>query len=188
MKKAIIIHGWGGSPKEGWRPWLVDALEQCGWSVMNPSMPEANEPTQDKWVTKLADIIGEPDEDTYLIGHSLGCITILRYLEGLTDGKKIGGVVLVAGFSNDLTFDGYKGELASFFTSAIGWAKINSVCEKFFVLHSKDDSWVNEMNYHELKQRLHAKGELQQAFGHYSSGEGLTELPIVLKSLEEMST
>jgi len=187
MKRAVFIHGWGGFPEEGWRPWLKEQLEQAGWQVINPAMPDTDMPTQDKWLAKLSEDIGELDGETYLIGHSLGGITILRYLESLPDNKSIGGAVLIAGFANDLTYDGYKGELTNFFTSPINWDRINSACPKFFVLYSRGDSWVDESNYHELKEKLHAKGELQNGFKHYSGDDGITELPIALTTLEEMA-
>ncbi len=187
MKRAIFIHGWGGFPEEGWRPWLKDKLEQAGWQVINPTMPDTDEPTQDKWLAKLAEVVGEPDDETYLIGHSLGGITILRYLESLSQGETIGGTVLVAGFADDLTYDGYKGELSSFFTSPVNWEAVNAHCPQFFLLHSKDDSWVDESNYHELREQLHANGELQNGFKHYSGDDGITELPVVLTELESMA-
>ncbi len=187
MKRVVFIHGWGGYPEEGWRPWLKENLEQSGWQVINPVMPNTETPTQQKWLAKLSEVIGEPDDETYLVGHSLGGITILRYLENLPEGKKIGGAILVAGFPNDLNFDGYKGELDSFFTSHVDWAAVNARCNQFFVLHSKDDNWVNENNYYELKDKLRADGELQSGFKHYSGDDGVTELPLVLEELERMA-
>ncbi len=187
MRRAVFIHGWGGFPEEGWRPWLQEKLEQTGWQVINPAMPDADTPTQDKWLVKLSEVIGEPDDETYLIGHSLGGITILRYLESLPEGKAIGGAILVASFANDLTYDGYKGELTSFFTKPVDWSAINARCPQFFALYSKGDSLVNEVNYHELKEKLHAQGELQDGFKHYSGDDGITVLPVVLKALEEMA-
>ena len=187
MKRAIFIHGWGGFPEEGWRPWLKEQLEQSGWEVINPSMPNTDAPTQDKWLARLSETIGEPDNETYLIGHSLGVITILRYLECLPQSKNIGGAVLVAGFANDLTNDDYKGELTSFFASNVDWETVRARCSKFFVLHSKDDSLVDESNYHELVERLHANGELQSGFKHYSGDDGIKELPVVLEELKKLS-
>lgn len=187
MKRAVFIHGWEGFPEEGWRPWLKEELEQRGWQVINPAMPDTATPTQDKWLAKLIGVVGEPDGDTYLIGHSLGGITILRYLEGLPEGKSIGGAVLVSGFPNNLTYEGYKGELTSFFTKPVDWEAIRSHCKQFFTLHSKDDAWVDEANYHELKEKLEAKGELQEGYKHYSGDDGITELPIVLTELERMA-
>ncbi len=39
-------------------------------------------------------LIGNPDNETYLVGHSLGSPTILRYLESLQDDQMIGGGLL----------------------------------------------------------------------------------------------
>ena len=46
----------------------------------------------------LAQLVGEPDEQTFFVGHSIGCQTILRYLESLPADKKVGGAVFVAGW------------------------------------------------------------------------------------------
>ena len=48
MKRAIFIHGWGGFSEEGWRPWLQQKVEQSGWQVINPAMPDTGTPTQDE--------------------------------------------------------------------------------------------------------------------------------------------
>lgn len=187
MKRAILVHGWGGNPEEGWRPWLRQNLEKSGWQVINPAMPESDTPTQDAWLTKLVEVIGEPDGETYLVGHSLGAITILRYLEGLSGDQHIGGAVFIAGFANNLTFDGYKGELDSFFTAPVDWGVVNDRCHQFFVLHSQDDTWVDESNYHELKAELNGKSELQNGFKHYSGDDGIKEIEPVSKALQDMS-
>lgn len=62
MKRAIFIHGWGGFPEEGWRPWLQQKLEQSGWQVINPAMPDTGTPTQDEQLVKLSEVISEPDD------------------------------------------------------------------------------------------------------------------------------
>ena len=30
MSKVVIVHGWGGTPEEGWFPWLRRELEERG--------------------------------------------------------------------------------------------------------------------------------------------------------------
>lgn len=45
----------------------------------------------DKWVPYLAQAVGELHPEDYSVGHSLGCITILRYLESLKEGQIAGG-------------------------------------------------------------------------------------------------
>jgi len=44
MKRAYIIHGWDGYPEEGWFPWLKKELENKGYHVEIPSMPNSKHP------------------------------------------------------------------------------------------------------------------------------------------------
>ena len=130
MKRVFIIHGWDGKPEHGWSPWLKKELEDKGYTVEAPAMPDTATPTLEKWLQHLKKVVGTPDEDCYFVGHSLGCITILRYLESLPEDQIVGGVVLVAGFSSNLEYDGYKNELLSFFETPVLWEKIKSQCKK----------------------------------------------------------
>ena len=105
MKRCFIIHGWDGSPEEDWYPWLKQELEKKGFQVTVPAMPETNAPKIETWVTHLVRAVGQVDENTFLVGHSIGCQTILRYLEQLPMGQRVGGVVLVAGWVHRLNGD-----------------------------------------------------------------------------------
>lgn len=97
MNRAFIIHGWDDSPAGSWFPWLKKELEKRSVDVHVPIMPDPHHPQIETWVATLAEAVGQPDEQTYLIGHSVGCQTIIRYLSGLANGEKIGGAVLVTG-------------------------------------------------------------------------------------------
>jgi len=131
-KRVFLIHGWEGSPEEGWRPWLKKELEKRGFKVFVPAMPDTKNPHIDKWLPHLIETVGKPSENDYFVGHSLGCITILKLLEGLAENEKVGGVILVAGFTYNL---GYK-EISSFFQKPVDFNKIKSHCEKFIAIHS----------------------------------------------------
>lgn len=81
MKRAIIVHGFKGKPDTNWKPWLKNELEGKGFKVDIPAMPNPDYPQVSEWVSELSDTIGSFDSDQiYLIGHSLGCITILKRL------------------------------------------------------------------------------------------------------------
>lgn len=88
MKRAFLIHGWEGFPEEGWRPWLKKKLEDKGFKVIVPAMPDTKKPTLEVWLPFLQKLVGKPTENDFFVGHSLGCITILRFIEHLKeDGK-----------------------------------------------------------------------------------------------------
>ena len=183
MKCAFLIHGWEGYPEEGWRPWLKKELEQRDFEVFVPAMPDTVNPKMEAWVNHLIKIVEAPDSDCYFVGNSLGCITILRYLETLKENQKISGVVLVAGFSDDL---GYS-ELKSFFQTPINWEKIKAGCSKFVVIHSNDDHVVPVRYANILKEKLNAEVILEQNKKHFSGDDGIMELPSALAAVIKLS-
>lgn len=77
-KRAFIIHGWEGTPDSNWFPWLADELKKKGFEAVVPQMPNADFPVAKEWLGHMQKIVGEPDENTFLVGHSLGVTAILR--------------------------------------------------------------------------------------------------------------
>lgn len=100
MKRIIIAHGWDGSSTADWMPWATTELRKQGYVVICPDFPNTKHPRIEEWVPFLSKIVGTPDDQTILIGHSIGCQTIMRYLE--TIDTPIAGVVYVAGFFETL--------------------------------------------------------------------------------------
>lgn len=186
LKRVFLIHGWEGSPEGGWFPWLKQELIKQGFEVISPAMPNSNKPQMMEWVDYLKTAVGEADEHCYFIGHSLGCITILRYLEQLQPEKKVGGAILVAGFTSNLGYE----ELTNFFTDngQLNWGKIKSHCKNFVAIHSDNDPLVST-HYGErfFGGYLGANYILMHEMGHFSSGDGIKELPIVFESITKIS-
>ncbi|OGY25017.1 MAG: hypothetical protein A2Y57_02515 [Candidatus Woykebacteria bacterium RBG_13_40_7b] len=182
-KRLIIVHDWEGNPEEGWFPWLKKEMEENGWEVLVPAMPEPDHPIMDSWLAHLIRVAGGVDENTFLVGHSLGCITILRFLENLPSERKIGGAVLVAGFDNPLKY----GALKNFFEAPIVWRKIRDRCKKFVSIHSQDDPYVPADNGERFKLNLKAQEIFVDGFRHFSGENGTYELPLVRDELLKIS-
>lgn len=142
MKRVIIVHRWSGGAHEDWRPWLKSELEKIGYEVFLPDMPDTDEPIIKKWVSKLANVVGTPDQDTYFIGHSIGCQAILRYLE--TIDTRVGGALFVAGWFNlENLEDEEVVEIAKPWVEIpINMEKIKSVLPKSILMISKDDPYA----------------------------------------------
>ncbi len=185
-KRVILIHGWEGTPDKGWKVWLKEQLEPKGIKVLIPTMPETNTPTLEKWVSHLTSVIGSPDENTFLVGHSLASITILRYLESLQEGQQIGGAIFVAGFGTDLEYDGYNQEVSNFFTTPINWGKVKKRCKHFVAFNSTDDPLVKPKHNKLFEEKLDAKAIMQSNMKHYSESEGIIEVPSILKEVLQM--
>jgi predicted alpha/beta hydrolase family esterase len=160
-------------------------LEKNGFQVVAPQMPNAMFPKLDEWLMTLQELIVQPDKDTYLVGHSLGCYTILKYLEQLPRDTFVGGVVMVAGFAGNLKHN--IPVLAKFYESGLDWPLVKSHCSKFVAIGSEKDDYVHIQSLHEFEEKLGAKTIINNDWEHFSGAEGIKELPDVLNSLLEMT-
>lgn len=149
-------------------------------------MPNTDHPEESEWVAELRSTIGETGgDDIYLIGHSLGCITILKYLETLRDDQKIKACVFVAGFTR--RFRGYSGGHESFFTKALDMEHIKTRVDTIIAIQSEDDSNVGFEELKEFEDKLGARTIAVTGMGHFGSADGVFEVPLVRDILVELN-
>jgi hypothetical protein len=179
-KRVFIIHGWQGNPSSNWFPWLKIELAKLGYEVSVPAMPNSYKPQAKEWISCMNKTIGNPTKSDYLVGHSLGVIAILRYLEQLQAGQEIGGAVFAAGFSdNNLGIN----EVSSFFDAPVNLDAIKEHCKKFIALHSDDDPYVPLAHSEIFKEKLGAKLIIEHGMGHLL----IAKFPDVLNAVLEVS-
>ena len=133
-KRVFFIHGWGGTHPDHWQNWMVSQAKENVFAQM-VLMPNPDFPVVHEWISTLFDVIVKPDKNTVLGGHRLGCPAILRFLEKLPTGQKIGKAVLVAGFCQPLKVPAIDG----FVQEPFDWKKIKSACSEFIVVHADND-------------------------------------------------
>lgn len=187
-KRVFIVHGWDGCPEEGWFPWLKNELEDKRIEVFVPQLPDAGTPRIHKWVSKLTEVVGAADENTYFVGHSMGCQTIARYLETLPEGVKVGGAVFVAGFFKRLTGLGDDPSEQEtdrhWLGTPIDFARVKSHLPKSIAIFSDDDPWVPLDNQEDFRDKLGSGIIIEHARGHFSGGrDSTTELPVARDAL-----
>jgi len=190
MKKVIIVHGWGGNPSGDWFPWLKEKLEVDSVEVVIPEMPDTLHPAIDSWLSVLADVTGNIDEDTIFVGHSIGCQTILRFVEKLPEHIKIGGIILVAAWLHltDETWDEeYTKEIAKpWLETPINFEKIKNHTKNIVCIQSEDDPYVPVSDAKIFEEKLDAKIIFLKNFGHIAAEDGITELPEVLEQINNL--
>jgi len=187
-KRVFIIHGWEGYPEEGWFPWLKKELENKNFQVQVPAMPNPEHPKIEEWVSFLERLVGEPDEETFFVGHSIGCQTILKYLETLPENIKIGGVIFVAGWVNLVNLSGPEEEKIAepWLKTPIQWDKVIQHTNNFVAIFSDNDQWVPLTDSEIFKEKLGAKIIIEHEKGHFSGSDNVTEIPTVLNELLKM--
>ncbi len=194
MKKVFIIHGWGGHPEEGWFPWAKNKLEEKGFEVHVPAMPDAHgkeQPEIGSRVNVIRETVGTPDDNTYFIGHSIGCQSIDRYLETLSPETRIGGVVYVAGWLTLKGLDDYEEEdreaAKPWLETPIDFEKVRTISPKSVAIFTKDDPFVDPGNAEFYKEKLGSKIVILESGGHLNDESGTKELPVAIEAIEEIS-
>ena len=186
-RRAFVIHGWTGRNNQDWFPWILRELGTRGYEAVAPSMPSPDNPKIDDWLRKMKKIVGMLRPTDVLIGHSLGCQAILRYID--QQNEKVDKVILIAGwdvlskeaFPLPEDFDVVK----PLYESPIHYENVRRLANSFVALFSDDDPWVPlEPNRKVYKEKLGANIIIQHNKGHFMKEiGGVTEIPGILKYL-----
>jgi hypothetical protein len=181
-KHVYIIHGYKASPTDHWFPWLKRRLLEDGVGVDVLRMPDPEHPRAASWDAFLDKHITRHDEDTFFVAHSLGSISLLRHLAG-KQGTRIGGIVLVSGFSEPLPALPQLDE----FTAGTSLATIARMAPQRHVIAARDDAIVPYAFAARLAERLQARLHKVDRGGHFLGSDGFTEFPLVYRQLRAMT-
>lgn len=104
------------------------------------------------------------------------------------ENQKVGGVVFVAGFTDNLGFK----ELSNYFETPIDFQKVKNRSKNGFVaIHSDNDPYVPLKHGEIFKKELDAQVIIKHAMGHFSGPiekeESCRELPDVIESVSKLS-
>lgn len=189
MNKIYIVHCWDGTKDDGWYPWIDKKLSEKGNKVYRFNMPNTDTPTIEEWTSFLDKQVDKLDENTFFIGHSIGCQTIMRYLEG-KDINKIGGILFVAPWlallkeavSDEESFNTAKPWL----TEPINFEKIKKITNNINCIFSDDDYFVSIDQKDEFKKLLNANTIVVSGKGHISQDDNVFELDEILDECIKM--
>ncbi|MDO8530152.1 MAG: alpha/beta hydrolase [bacterium] len=134
MKNGIILHGTGDSPDLFWFLYIKEKLEEKGFEVWLPQLPNARKPNLKDWLPFILEN-GKFTEETVIIGHSAGAQVVLSILEN--NDIKIKQAILVSGYSKPLpkTEDDPKNK------DEFDWGKIKGKAGEFIFINSDNDPW-----------------------------------------------
>ena len=180
MKNNVFIfHGTEGYPEENWFPWMKGKLEEKGYNVIVPQFPTppAVPAKISEWFEVLKDYKDYFNENTIIVGHSLGGIFTLKVLGQLQypikavflTGTPI-GVKPILNYDRDSSFTGF----------TFDWENIKSKAKYFEVFHSDNDPYVS------LAKNLGVELTFIPNAGHFNKKSGYLSFPQLLEKIENI--
>ncbi|MFB7800933.1 RBBP9/YdeN family alpha/beta hydrolase, partial [Isoptericola sp. NPDC056134] len=180
-QRVIVIHGYGADPDSHWFPWLTDQLGPENVTI--PPMPDPSNPDAATWVEIATKAIADADENTVIIGHSLGGITALRGIAAQSPAFHVAGIIIVAGFAEHLP--GYAA-LDPFTSDRLDIEALRSVSPNRSVFVADIDPVLDTAIVERLATRLGANLIEVAGAGHFQADDGITALPEILNVIREI--
>jgi len=180
---ALIIHGIEGHPEENWFPWLKEELNKININTIIPKFPNTGNPKLNEWLEFFKNYGKDIDENTILIGHSLGVPFILNFLG--KNNKKIKFAFFISGFTGKIDNEYYE-RMKSFIDKDFDWQKIKNSCKKFFIYNSDNDPYVPLEKGKELAKKLDSELIIVNNAGHFNTEAGYTEFNLLLKDIKNL--
>lgn len=175
----LIAPRWSGTADDDWYPWLARSLPDHE-VIVAPLLPSAEAPEIAPCAGSVQRAaVGVEPEQTLLVGHSVGCQVMLRYL-AITE-VQVAGLLCVAGwFAIDEPWD----SLRPWIDTGLDQATVRAATPRIRVLLSDDDPFTADTdgNARAWRARLGAEVTVVPGAQHFNRSEE----PAVLEAVREM--
>lgn len=166
MSNAFLLHGTGGSNNDYF--WFKDAknhLEDLGYTVWWPLLPNTEKPELDETRTYIEQNQPKLDSNSVIIGHSSACPVILDLLQKSTSVVK--QVILVGGFYEEIDKGGAS---ALMLPDSFQWEILKDKSQEYILINSDNDPWgCDDAQARKASLKLGANLIVPTGMGHMGS-------------------
>lgn len=176
-----MFHGYTSSANDHWFPWLAEKVEaELNIPFKKLDFPDSDHPVESVW-NQYCETHINPKDGITLVGHSLGCIQVLHYLDQ-HDIHNV-NVLLVSGFDESIwTLP----ELNSFTDHPVDYSNVLPKILKVTVISAINDDSVPYPYTLTLARHLHAKFVLMPSGHHFTDAGKDKQLPIAFEELRQI--
>jgi uncharacterized protein len=168
----ILMHARGSSNKINFYKFLEDFCKQNKIEFFDPKVIY-KEAKCDKWLKSIEVYKDFINENTIMVGHSMGCIALSKFLSRNPE-IKIHSLHLVAGWNNAIDPETDNKSLSivqgtSFDPNSIDWELISRNCGRIYIYYSRDDKEHRIRNSQKYKVNLGKNAKLIELenYGHF---------------------
>jgi predicted alpha/beta hydrolase family esterase len=189
--RAVILHGTDGKPESNWFMWLKAKLEEQGYEVWVPLLPENHTPNRQVYNDFLLNS-GWDFTDNIVVGHSSGAVEVLNLLmDERCPHIKLGVIVGAWAHNTEDGLEIRKLQMMgldvrqfkdTFPPEGFDFDLIKSKADRLAFLHGDDDPYCPLEQAKYLAEQLDASITLVHKGGHL--GTKFTELPEVWQLIE----
>ncbi|MFA6551043.1 MAG: alpha/beta fold hydrolase [Patescibacteria group bacterium] len=196
VPKILLIHGIYGHSKENWFPWFKKELEEKGYEVLIPDLPNTEHPTLKEWLEALNNLGIKRDDKLFIVGHSLGAPVACQFI--LKNKFQVEKLILVAptGVSqNENNFTNLRKAgcdeaaikcIKDFNNANTGLDKLKKSVRDCVIYFSDNDPYI-PLDVRVDYKILQAEEKIFKNKWHFNNEGGITELPEILSEFPSIS-
>lgn len=205
MVTIVGLHGRGTDSRSCFFPYLKESFAEKSIDMIVPNLGWL--PSMEKINQILFDIVPNPNEETYFVGHSNGNLAGVVYLNFLMqlygEGFNIGGFYMVAPFHNvnkqavkeatikkiplfgHFIYDLKVNENCDKWSSVPSyyWERVLKISKNNVCFVSDEDSFVNEQQIEFVINKLDPEIHKIEGAGHFGSRDGYMQFPVLLERI-----
>ncbi len=174
-----IVYGHGGYYENHWQTWLARECKKARLETHYPDLPEPKWPVLENWLDALRKDMPVVDDQTVLVGHSLGCAAILHWLTS-PKIKTVGAVILVGPAAESNVAKSKLAFLTPFHQN-YDLQMVRKKARRIELFASDEDIWMSIDDSKKMAHELGAHLHVFHKAGHLSINHGYTTFPEVLE-------
>ncbi len=179
--KIFLIHGFEGVPNGGWRSWLMGEFSKLDVYTCALSMPTPESPMLAEWLDEVKRLVERnPNDDIYLVGHSLGGTTVLRFVEQYNFAN-VKGIISVSAPCNKNKNE----KIAEFLEKDFDFKIIKEKVRKIAVIHGDNDPLVPLTDAEQIARETGGELVVVPNGGHLNGSAGFVTLPQCFEILKK---
>ncbi len=152
-------------------------IEKSGHRVIIPHFPHTDAPNLDEWLKHMEKYDESIDEQTIFVGHSLGGLFALRFLEKRT--TPIRATFLVACVTSPSDGLDFAPLMTTFTTPPFDFATIKKNGGSMHMLHGDNDPYISVNHAEQMATNIKATLELIKGGAHLNISAGFAQFPLL---------